>query len=169
MSNSKRAQVVASRELTDEKHPKRRIVVSLGMPRQVSPLGWECDVYIDGLGVKPIVDYGSGVDSMQALLQAVEALRLSLKRSPHRLAWLGNSTFYPNGGLPQQVGGDLGEEFDERIEQLIEREEQPFFEALLRYLRDRRLEYLRSRRLAEQKKSTNSDEMPSSKGRRRSD
>jgi hypothetical protein len=113
--------------------------------------------------------YISGVDSMQALLLGVEALRLSLKRSPRRLAWLGDSTFYPNGGLPQQVGGDLGEEFDERIEQLIKREEQPFWEAHLKYLGDCRREYLRSRRPEEQEKSTNSGEKPSSKGRRPTD
>ena len=168
MSNNKRAQVVASRELTDEKDPKRRIVVSLGMPRQVSPLGWECDVYIDGLGVKPIVDYGYGVDSLMALLQGVEVLRLSLKRSPYRLSWLGNSTLYPNGGLPQQVGGDLGEEFDERIEQLVKREEKPFWNAKLKYLRDRRLEYLRTQRL-ERKQVKHSAERLSSKGRAGSD
>ena len=92
-----------------KKHPTRRIVVSLRVPRHVSRLEWQCDVHIDGLGVKPVLDYGSGVDSLQAHLQGVEILRLALKRSPLRLSWLGNSISYPTGGIPRHAGGDLGE------------------------------------------------------------
>lgn len=161
-------QTVASRELTDAKNPKRRIVVSLDMPRQIGPKDWQCDIHIDGLGVKPILDYGVGGDSLEALLMGVEILRLACKQSPNRLAWLGDSEFCSCGGIPQQVGGDLGQEFDERMEKLIERERWPFFEAKLKFLRDRRLEYLRSRRL-EAQEGTNSGDRPSSKRRRRSD
>ena len=168
-SKKRDGQIVASRELTCVKAPKRRIEVSLDMPRQVGPVEWQCDIHIDGLGVKPVLDYGVGVDSLQALLMGVEILRLALKQSPHRLAWLGDSDFCSCGGIPQQVGGDLGQEFDERMEQLIEREQWPFFEAKLKFLRNRRLEYLRSRRLETQEGSTNPGERPSSKRRRRSD
>ena len=159
MPKSRIGQIVASRELTDADNPSRRIVVSLGLPRQVHPLEWECRVHIDGL--EPASERVGGVDSMQALLLAVETLRLSLKRSPYRLAWLGDSTFYPAGGIPRQVPADLGEEFDERMEQLIERERQPFWES--------RLKIHRARRLEARKKKTNSVEEPSSKRRRRSD
>ncbi len=120
---------------------------------------WQCNVHIDGL--KPILEQVSGVDSMQALLLGVETLRLSLKQSGYRLAWLGDSTFYPAGGIPQQVPADLGEEFDERMEQVIKREARPFWEA--------RLKILRARRLEAREKGTNSGERPSSKQRRRSD
>ena len=157
MPKSKIGQVVASRELTDAADPSRRIVVSLGFPRQVHPLEWECQVQIDGL--EPILEWVGGVDSMQALLLAIENLRQSLKRSPYRLAWLGDST--SAGGIPQQVPGDLGEEFDERMEQLIKREKQPYWEAYLKRLRARTLEA--------RKRKTNSGEKPSSKGRGRSD
>lgn len=158
MPKSKIGQTIASRELTDADDPSRRIVVSLGLPRQVHPLEWECGVHIDGL--EPTWERVGGVDSMQALPLAVETLRLSLKRSPYRLAWLGDSTFYPAGGIPRQVPADLGEEFDERMEQLIERERQPYWESRLK---------IRRARLLEAKKRTNSGQKPSLKGRRRSD
>jgi len=122
MPNSKIGQVVARRELTDAEDPKRRIVVSLGVPRQVSPLEWQCDVHIDGLGVKPILNYGSGADSLDALLLAAEVLRLSLKRSPYRLAWPDDGIPCPAGDIPLQVPTALGEEFAERIKLLIDRE-----------------------------------------------
>ena len=85
--NPRIGRIVASRELTEEKSPKRRIVAALGMPRQVDFMEWECKIHIAGL--EPIVHQAFGVDSMQALLLAVEALRQSLKRSPVRLGVVG--------------------------------------------------------------------------------
>ena len=158
-SKSPIGRIIAQRELTDAKDPETRIIVSVGMPQQVGYLDWRCDIRIDGLSPEPILDHASGVDSLQALLIGVEVLRLALKRSPRRLAWLGNSIRYPAGGIPRQVSGNLGEEFDERMEQLIKREEQPFWKS--------GLENLRARHLESRKRRTRSSEKPS-RGRRRS-
>jgi len=119
-SHPRIGRIVASRELTDAKNPKRRIVVALGAPRQVDSMEWECKLHIDGL--EPIMHQISGVDSMQALLLGVEALRLSLKRSPYRLARPDDGIPCPAGDIPLQVPSALGEEFAERIERLIDRE-----------------------------------------------
>ena len=122
MFNTKIGQVIARRELIDAKEPRRRIIVSLGLPRQVSPGEWQCRVGIDGLSSEPIVKPVSGADSVQALLLAFQYLRLSLKDSKCRLAWPDNAIPCPAGDIPRQVPTALGEEFTERIEQLIERE-----------------------------------------------
>jgi hypothetical protein len=66
---------------------------ALGLPRQVDFMEWECKIHIDGLEL--IVRQAFGVDSMQALLLGVEALRLSLKRSPYRLAGSAIPPFIP--------------------------------------------------------------------------
>lgn len=122
MFNTKFGQVIARRELIDAKDPSRRIIVSLGLPRQVGSGEWQCRVGIDGLTSDPIVKPVSGTDSVQALLLAFQYLRLSLKDSKCRLAWPDNGIPCPAGDIPRQVPTALGEEFAERIEQLIERE-----------------------------------------------
>jgi hypothetical protein len=158
-SHPRVGRIAASRGLTDAKNPRRRIVVALGVPRQVDFMEWECKIHIDGL--EPIAHQTFGVDSMQALLLGVEALRMSLKRSPYRLAWLGDSTFYPAGGIPRQVSGDLGEEFDARIEKLIEREKEPFWEA--------KLEQLSAQHRQPRKRTAASGERPTSQAQHRPD
>jgi len=132
-------------------------MVSLGVPRQVSSEEWQCNVRIDGLAAEPILETASGVDSLQALLLGVEFLRASLRRSRRRLAWVGDTILCPSGGIPRQVPEDLGEAFDKRIEQLLDREEQRF--------RKFRAKVLRAY-LAESTKKTGSSHNASSKPRR---
>ncbi len=110
-------------------------MVSLGMPRQVGPDEWQCWVCIDGLDAKPIVEKVTGADSLQALQLGLVVLRKSLKRSPYRLAWMGESNLYPAGGIPCQAPINLGEEFDQLIERLIERERQRYQKSHAKLLR----------------------------------
>jgi hypothetical protein len=135
MSNPSIGRTIAGRELAVAGDPKRRIIVSLGMPRRVSSEEWQCKVRIDGLDAEPISQWISSVDSLDALLLGVEFIRLSLKRSPRHLVWLGDSTLFTAGGIPRQVPADLGEEFDKRIEKLLEIEEQKFRKFRARILR----------------------------------
>jgi len=122
MSNTESGLIIARREFTDANHPGRQIIVSLGLPKRVSSDEWQCGVRIDGLDARPISKQISGVDSLQALLLALQLLRLSLKHSPCRLARPEFGIPCPTGDIPLQVPTYLGEEFDERIEQLIKRE-----------------------------------------------
>ena len=135
MSNSSIGQTIASRELTIPGDPKRRIIVSLGMPRRVSSEEWQCNARISGLDPEPISEWISSVDSLEALLLGVEFIRLSLKQSQHHFTWLGDSILFTAGGIPRQVPADLGEEFDKRIEKLLEIEEQRFRKFRARILR----------------------------------
>jgi hypothetical protein len=154
MTNTKIGLVIASRELTDARNSKRRIMVSLGMPRRVGSDEWQCRVSIDGLKAKPIVEKVTGVDSLQALQLGLVVLRKSLRRSPFRLAWLGESNLYPAGGIPCQVPGDLGEEFDQLIEQLIERETQRYQKSHAKILRSYYLDALEGRKTSMERASS---------------
>jgi hypothetical protein len=151
-------QIVASRVLTDAKDPKRRIVMSLGLPRRVSSDEWQCPVCIDCLEAKPILKNVSGVDSLQALLLAAEYLRMRLKQS-HCDLMRSDGTPCPAGDIPRQVPIYYGEEFVDRVEQCMDREGPRFMERHFKMLL----------RLEAEEASTNSSERPSSKRRRRSD
>ncbi len=110
-------QIVATRELTDAKEPKSRIIISLGMPQITSRGDWVCDVHIDGAEVFP--EQVRGVDSLDALMNGINALRWSLMHSGRTLAWPDTGIPCFSGEIPRQVPTALGEEFDKRIEKLI--------------------------------------------------
>lgn len=150
--------VAGSRKLTDANHPRKRIMVAVGLPRQVAPFEWQCKVHIDGLNPEPVFEQVSGMDSLHALLLGVEFLRFSLKRSPRQLAWLGDSLLLTAGGIPRQVPADFGEEFDKRVEQLLAREKRRF--------REFRARILRAHLAEASKRTTPSRERASSKPRR---
>ena len=99
---------------------KRRIVVALGMPRRISAREWRCDIHIDG--AEAIPKQVAGVDSLDALMLGVQALRWSLMHSGRKLAWPDTGIPCFSGEIPRQVPTVLGEEFDQRIEQLIDSE-----------------------------------------------
>ena len=120
MFKTKIGEVVATRELTDAQDPKRRIVAALGMPRRIGRGWWQCDIHIDG--GEAIPNQVEGVDSLDALLNGVNALRWSLMHSGRKLAWPDTGIPCFSGEIPRQVPTALGEEFDKRIEQLIDSE-----------------------------------------------
>jgi hypothetical protein len=116
--------IVAQRVLTDAADPKKEIVVTLGIPRRASPEEWQCPARVEGLKPKPILGVMSGIDALQALLLAVEFLRLQLSESGRRLAWVTDSVLCTAGGIPRQVPANYGEKFDKRMAILIEREKE---------------------------------------------
>jgi hypothetical protein len=114
--------VIARRILEEEGFPKRKIVVSIGMPRK-DPLSkhgdWECPFLLQGVGDSTVQRSG-GVDSMQALIVAIQGIRVGLEQS-------GRKFFYidPKMGsfqIPMFVPTSLGKEFEDRVGLAIERE-----------------------------------------------
>jgi hypothetical protein len=112
-------QVVARRVLSEKGFPRRKIIVSLGMPRPDRHKGgdWECPFLIEGIG-QPKVQKGFGVDTMQALIVALRGIRVTLDCTRRDLFW-----------LDPEMGMDLplnlptwGNEFDARVQLAIERE-----------------------------------------------
>jgi hypothetical protein len=123
-SNSRRSnlgQVVARRILAEQGVARRKIVVSIGLPRPdtLSKHGdWECAFLIQGVG-KSKVQKTFGVDSLQALMMAIEGVRVSLEQTGRRFFWLD-----PEIGtdIPLTVPTIWGKQLVERVRLAIERE-----------------------------------------------
>ena len=100
---------------------RRKIVVSIGLPRP-DPLSkhgdWECAFLIQGVG-KSKVQKTFGVDSLQALMMAIEGVRVGLEQTGRRFFWLD-----PEIGtdIPLSVPTIWGKQLVERVRLAIERE-----------------------------------------------
>jgi len=80
---------------------------------------WECPFRIGGLGTRGI-QYGYGVDAIQALTSALEGIRVTLERSGKRLSWIGGNPGDP--GFERPVPSALGLKFSQRLNRMIDRE-----------------------------------------------
>ena len=115
--------IVAERSLRTADAAVRSVQIRLGMPRP-SPKGdWECPYQIVGLGrSRPQLAYG--LDGIQALLMALEALRVTIEESGKRLTWQGGES--GDNGLPRVVPTFFGLSFAHRVSKLIDQEIERF-------------------------------------------
>lgn len=107
---------LATRILEDEIELEAKIEVSLGFPEQLTGGDWRCRYLVKGTGRGQPGEVG-GVDALQALTNALEAIATALRESGKKLTWLGGDT-----GLRRQVPSFLGASFAEHIERVIEEE-----------------------------------------------
>ena len=77
--------VIAQRRLVSRDHWRKRLRVSLGKPRW-NKREWECPFRISGAGVSEL-EFGYGLDSMQALTTALDGIRAVLDEKFGSLAW----------------------------------------------------------------------------------
>jgi len=110
---------IAMRTLIDSQDPDTAVTVSIDNPIQVGD-DWACTFRIDGMGIE---EQAHGVDSLQALLLAVEGARRALQQSGRTLTWtIGGQPAGETGdtGLPRQVPTivDLAER--DRIDHMID-------------------------------------------------
>jgi len=120
--------VVARRVLTESGLGKRKVTISIGAPRRHPQVDWECPFLIDGIGDSRVQKAG-GVDALQALLMAIEGVRVTLERTGRRLVWLD-----PEVGpdIPRYIPTVYGRHFEHRINLVIEREMKRAWEAKLK-------------------------------------
>jgi hypothetical protein len=112
---------IARRTLAEEGVTGRKVVVSIGLPRpdRFSKHGdWECPFLIEGVGESK-VETTYGVDSLQALILAIEGVRVRLEQTGRNFFW-----FDPNIGvdIPLSVPTVWGKRLVERVSLAIERE-----------------------------------------------
>ncbi len=114
----KLGQVIARRTLTEYTGDMvRTVAVSIGAPRPYPKGDWVCPFLIEGRE-KSGVEASFGVDALQALLLAVEGLRIRLDQTGSRFEWLG-----PSGPwIPRLVPTGQGKRFEQRVNQFIDRE-----------------------------------------------
>ena len=94
------------------------LTVKIGRPRRVRTGEWACPYWISGLGDR-ITHKVRGIDAVQALVLALEAVRLELKKFGGRISWPGERG---GGEFPQYVPTEWGPETTDRIEKFIRRE-----------------------------------------------
>jgi hypothetical protein len=122
---------IAERVLTCGKR-KRTLIVRLGMPRKVPRSDWACPYQIVGLRDSRVED-AYGVDSVQALIMALESIRRRLERSRVSCTWMGGEE--GDAGFARMVPGFFGFAFSTRINRLIDRELDRFGRSLRKRLR----------------------------------
>jgi hypothetical protein len=112
---------------------KARVRVRLGKPRKDRTSGdYNCPFIIDGLG-ESTVQQASGIDAIQALQLAMQAIRKALHPYAKQLRWVGS----PPGGLgfPMMIPEVFGVKFSQRLEGLVQRETDRFGRSLERATR----------------------------------
>lgn len=110
--------------------------MSLGQPRP-SKNDWECPFRIRGAGIS-ILEFGYGVDSMQALTTALEGIRVLLDEKFGSPVWEDGGPIIDHSGFQRQLPL-LGGVFTRRLERLVDRE-------LNRHLREMQRRTARPRR-----------------------
>jgi hypothetical protein len=110
--------VIGRRRLHITGAPRQIVTVSLGKPRPTPGTpDWECPFRIRGAGINR-VDYGYGVDGIQAMSTALEGIRYALDNSGKSLSYYGvDGTFFQKW-IP--FWGDAA--LTKRLERMVERE-----------------------------------------------
>ena len=121
--------VIASRELNELGGSMRDVTVSFEAPRQRPRGHWECRFLIRGLGTVQVRRV-EGVDSLQALLLAVEGARVTLDATG-RFTWLETDPEKAGSGIPRYIPTHQGPRFEARINLAIERESKRYYQRIL--------------------------------------
>ncbi|HYD46948.1 MAG TPA: hypothetical protein VEB21_01305 [Terriglobales bacterium] len=95
---------------------KRPVQVRIGFPAPARR-DWRCPYQIVGLGSRR-VRYAYGVDSMQALQMALEAVAIELRPHRSQLSWLNTLGLT---GLYRPVPIGFGPKFAEQLEERIQK------------------------------------------------
>ena len=109
--------VLATRRLREVGAEKRLITVTLGAPQRRSR-NWTCAFRITGLEER-ILESVDGVDAIQSLLLALEAIRVRLDATGRRFSWLG---LEGETGFCRVILTPFGPESARRIDRMIDKE-----------------------------------------------
>ena len=112
--------VIGERRLVFRDTPRKKLIVTLGKPRRMKGRrDWECPFRIKGLEVARL-EFGYGVDALQALTTALEGIRSTLDEIGKPLAWSG--VLADHTGFQRMIPIAAGAEISARLERLIDRE-----------------------------------------------
>ena len=117
--------VIATRNLREIAPDEKTVLVRIGKPRKVSDAEWECAFHISNIGMNKI-QFGHGMDGVQALIQAIEGSRVFLERSGKRFSWEGGEG---ETGIPRYVPMFYGKDFTEHLHKVIDSEMEKFARA----------------------------------------
>ena len=117
--------ILAERQLAEQVSGKV-VRVSVGTPRPgTNGAEWECPFRIHGAGISR-VEFGYGIDSMQALTTALDGIRVLLDESGLALGWkVGagrHDIWHDETGFARSVPIVLGPALKRRLERLFDSE-----------------------------------------------
>ena len=116
--------ILAERELAEQVSGKV-VRVSLGAPRPRADGDFECPFRIHGAGMSR-VEFGYGIDSMQALSDALQGIRVRLDESSLALGWKfgpgRQDIWHDETGFARSIPIVLGAALSRRLERLFFRE-----------------------------------------------
>jgi hypothetical protein len=116
--------ILAERRLAEQVTGKV-VRVSLGTPRPRADGDWECPFRIHGAGISR-VEFGYGIDSMQALTTALDGIRALLDEAGLALGWkVGagrDEIWHSETGFTRSITFALGATLRRRLERLVDRE-----------------------------------------------
>jgi hypothetical protein len=120
--------VIAERTLTRVEHANALVRIRIGRPRKERATGdYICPVAIEGIGDRKLCQ-AHGIDSMQALQNALQAIRLELAPHTSSLSWAGGQEGWL--GFPKVIPDLFGPKFTQRVEGLVDREVDRFARSL---------------------------------------
>src|SRR5215475_13152552 len=112
-------EVIGERRLVERDNGRKSVIVTLGKPRKVSGQNdWECPFRVKGAGINR-VEYGYGVDALQALTTALEGIRVILDEIETPLAWSG--VLPDHTGFQRMIPIAIGAQMAARLERLVNR------------------------------------------------
>jgi hypothetical protein len=117
---------ICTRRFVAESRGKRRFATAkIGHPRK-SGKDWACSVVISNIGMtEPRLAYG--VDPMQAVILALECVRVTLTHTGTRWRWIHGER--DETGIPKYVPIAFGRKFASRLEAMIDAETEKLADA----------------------------------------
>jgi hypothetical protein len=120
--------VIAERTLTIVGQEDSSARVRIGKPRKDRATGdYFCPYTLEGLGDRTVRE-AWGVDSIQALQNALQTIRLELTPHASNLSWAGGQDGWL--GFPKVIPDLFGPTFSLRLEKLVDQETDRFARAL---------------------------------------
>jgi hypothetical protein len=120
VSKSTVGKPIGERLLIFRDAPRKKLVVTLGTPRRVKgQQDWECPFRIKGPGVNRL-EFGYGVDALQALTTALEGIRAVLDEIGKPLAWSG--VLPDHTGFQRMIPFAAGADISARLDRSLDRE-----------------------------------------------
>ena len=115
---------MAERTLTRVCPENSLVHIRVGRPRKDRATGdYFCPFSLEGLGDRTSRE-AWGIDSMQALQNALQAIRLALAPHASRLKWEGGQDGWL--GFPKAIPDLFGPTFTQRLEGMVDREVERF-------------------------------------------
>lgn len=119
-------EIIGERQLSRVGSQEKYTTIALGKPRRNKDGDWECPFRITGSKIQ----YGYGIDALQALTTALEGIRVMLEQSGKTFSLVGGEPGYT--GFDRPVPSSLGAEFNVRLNRIIDREIAKFVDGLER-------------------------------------